>query len=270
MVVSVENRSPSGDHDIGPLDVDHRTHLDFEIENIVVDTATTYDAHYHGTDQLAWMGAGAMMLEVRNSTWHLRRDHFAWIPAGTLHRMAITEPGELINVYTDVALRPTGERWSSPCTVVADQLATALFWHLLDRPRSVGRTALVQQLLGDVLAEADIHLDAVSVPTDARARTVATALLADPADERELAHWARAISVSEKTLSRAFVAETGSTFRQWRQRVRLHHAAGMLAAGQPVATAAENVGYRSTSSFIVAFTERYSITPGRYLRASAR
>jgi AraC-like DNA-binding protein len=70
--------------------------------------------------------------------------------------------------------------------------------------------------------------------------------------------------VSAKTLARAFVHGTGSTFREWRIRARLHVAARHLAEGEPVQAAAIRVGYTSVSSFIAAFRRRFGVTPARY------
>ncbi|ANJ27123.1 helix-turn-helix domain-containing protein [Agromyces aureus] len=70
--------------------------------------------------------------------------------------------------------------------------------------------------------------------------------------------------MNEKTIARAFIAGTGIPFRQWRVQARMHAAAGLLAAGDSVQEVAAQVGYRSVSSFIAAFKERYDVTPARY------
>ncbi|PZF84842.1 helix-turn-helix domain-containing protein [Jiangella anatolica] len=246
-----------------------RTSDNLEVEALVLDAGTGYALHYHSKDQLAWMGSGAMSLSIGGSTWHLRREHFAWIPAGMLHEMAILAPRELINVYTDTRLRPAGARWSRPCALVVDRLAPALLWHLAEEPRSLSRRDLCHRLLVDVLESAETRDDVIALPTHDRARAVAKAILADPADPRDLAAFAAELGVSEKTLSRAFVAQTGSTFRRWRVAVRLNAAAGMLVDGQPVAAVADAVGYAATSAFIAAFAERFGCTPGRYAQVAA-
>lgn len=251
------------------MDVVERTSDNLEIESLLLDAATTYSLHYHSKDQLAWMGSGAMSLSVGGSTWHLRREHFAWIPAGMLHQMTILEPGELINVYADTRLRPAGVRWSRPCAIDADRLAPALLWHMIEEPRSMSRRDLCHRLLVDVLENAGARHDVIALPTHDRARAAAKALLADPADPRDLADFAAELHVSEKTLSRAFVAQTGSTFRSWRTAVRLNTAAGLLADGLTVADAAEAVGYATTSAFIAAFASRFGCTPGRYAQATS-
>ncbi|WP_116950648.1 helix-turn-helix domain-containing protein [Jiangella endophytica] len=241
-----------------------RTSDNLEIESLVLDAGTTYPWHYHSKDQLAWMGSGAMSLAVGGSTWHLRREHFAWIPAGILHEMTILAPGELINVYADTRLRPAGARWAHPCAVGADRLAPSLLWHVIEEPRSVSRRDLCHRLIVDVLECAETRDDVVALPTNSRARAVAKAILADPADSRDLADFASELDVSEKTLSRAFAAQTGTTFRRWRVSVRLNAAAGLLVDGRSVADAAGAVGYSATSAFIAAFASRFGCTPGKY------
>ena len=61
------------------------------------------------------------------------------------------------------------------------------------------------------------------------------------------------MGVSEKTLSRIFLRETGLSFRVWRQRVRLLGALPALANGERVTDVALACGYDSLSAFIAAF-----------------
>lgn len=241
----------------------------FEIENVVVGPAEGFDLHYHSRDQLAWMAGGAMELTVAGTRWHLRRERFAWVPAEVLHEMTFSEPGEVINLYTDVRLRPRGERWMQPCVVEGSDLAGSLLWHLVEGPRSVARNRLCLNLLHDLLQSAEVSHDTLAMPTDPRAQRIAESLLADPADERELIEWATELGVSERTLSRAFTASAGCTFRQWRRLARMHAAAGLLARGERVAVVAERVGYATPSGFIAAFADRFGVTPLAYARQHA-
>lgn len=230
-----------------------------------VAAGTRYDSHLHATDQLAWMVAGAMRLTVGGTTWELGADHVAWIPAGSLHEMTISRTGTLVDVYADPALRPAaGDRWDRPAVLAVEPLAATLLRHAAEAPRSPERRGLAYRLLLDVLADAPLRHDVVTVPADPRARRVAVALLDDPADARSLGDWAATLHVSEKTLARAFVAGTGLTFRQWRLRRRLQAAAGLLVDGHTVTDVAERVGYASPSAFIASFAEVYGRTPRRY------
>ena len=108
------------------------------------------------------------------------------------------------------------------------------------------------------------------MPSDERALEVARALISDPADPRNLAAWGREVGASGRTLTRAFLADTGIPFARWRTSVRLQAALPLLAAGEPVANVAGYVGYETPSAFIAAFRRQTGVTPGAYFRVSDR
>jgi AraC-like DNA-binding protein len=60
------------------------------------------------------------------------------------------------------------------------------------------------------------------------------------------------------------VTETGFNFTAWRQRARLMRSLEMLAAGEPVATIAYDLGYSSPSAFISLFRRSFGHTPASY------
>ncbi len=62
-----------------------------------------------------------------------------------------------------------------------------------------------------------------------------------------LAGWGERLGVSEKTLSRLFLRETGLSFRVWRQRQRLLDALTPLEQGERVTDVALACGYDSLS-----------------------
>ncbi|WP_441256827.1 helix-turn-helix domain-containing protein [Bradyrhizobium sp. 482_C4_N1_1] len=65
--------------------------------------------------------------------------------------------------------------------------------------------------------------------------------------------------------------ETGFSFTEWRQRVRLMRALEMLADEIPVTTIALDLGYETVSAFIALFRRTFGTTPARYfLHAPAR
>jgi AraC-like DNA-binding protein len=101
-------------------------------------------------------------------------------------------------------------------------------------------------------------------PRDPRARAVADALTADPADARTLADWGGEVGASARTLARLFVAETGLAFGQWRERARMRAAMPHLAAGLPIEAVARRVGYSTASSFTAAFHRLVGVTPREY------
>ncbi|MDV5357558.1 AraC family transcriptional regulator [Enterobacter asburiae] len=111
------------------------------------------------------------------------------------------------------------------------------------------------------LPEVDLGLP---MPQDPRLIRIAHALTARPDEDRRLEAWAAWAGISSRTLSRRFSAETGFSFSEWRQRVRLLRALELLAAGKPVTAIALELGYDNVSAFIALFSRVFGTTPGRY------
>lgn len=102
------------------------------------------------------------------------------------------------------------------------------------------------------------------MPKDARLLRIACALSERPDDDRSLEAWAAWVGISSRTVTRRFSAETGFSFTEWRQRVRLLRALELLAAGQPVTAIALDLGYDNVSAFIALFRRVFGVTPGQY------
>lgn len=242
----------------------HWTSAEFAVISTSVSAGAGFDPHRHEEDQLAWMASGSMEVSVGADRWHLRSDHQVWIPAGVLHEMRFTEPGELVSAYVDQRHRPARTGWERARVLALDPLGGALLSHLAAGDRAEGRRQSCFAILSDLVAEAPVAREVVALPQDPRARAVAVALLDRPDDERDLDAWAAEVGVSARTVARAFVADTGRTFREWRVRARLHAAVGLLLQGEPVHVVAPAVGYDSVSSFISAFRRRFGVTPAVY------
>ena len=241
-----------------------RTFAEFAVTSTFVDGGRGFDLHRHEEDQLAWMASGSVEVSVGTDRWHLRRDHAAWIPTGVLHEMRFTEPGELVSAYIDQRHRPSPTGWSRARVLSLDPLGGALLRYLAAEGRSEVRRQESFALLSKLVAEAPVSREVVALPQDPRARAIAVALLAAPDNDRDLDQWAAEVGVSAKTIARAFLSDTGCTFREWRVRARLHVAVGLLVQGEPVHAVALAVGYDSVSSFISAFRLRLGMTPAAY------
>lgn len=100
------------------------------------------------------------------------------------------------------------------------------------------------------------------MPQDSRLLRIAQALSANPDDGRRLEEWAAWAGMSSRTLTRRFRAETGFSFNEWRQRIRLLRALELLAAGKPVTAIALDLGYDNVSAFIALFRRMFGTTRG--------
>ncbi|WP_077038189.1 GlxA family transcriptional regulator [Pelomonas sp. KK5] len=95
-----------------------------------------------------------------------------------------------------------------------------------------------------------------------KAQQLVEAGLAQPTG---LAALARAVHLSERTLSRRFAAAVGSTLRAYTAECRLEQARILLRDGsEPLMLIADECGYASVSALVRAFTARHGVSLLRY------
>jgi len=225
---------------------------------------TKYDWHTHEDHQLAWAASGVLTVLTGDATWVLPPTRALWIPAGLPHETGSDGRATMRSLYVRPGLSPVG--WTEPTPVAASPLLAELIGYLggtLD-PR---HRAHAELLLADLLAPMPMTTIQVRLPASGPARQLAEELRADPSDRRTLAEWGRQVAVSERTLARVFVTETGVSFGRWRTRLRLQAALPRLAHGEPVGRVASRVGYDTPSAFVAAFRRETGLTPAAYFRS---
>jgi AraC-like DNA-binding protein/quercetin dioxygenase-like cupin family protein len=226
--------------------------------------------HDHPRAQLAYAERGVIRVATDQGVWITPPERAVWVPAGVKHRVEMSGQVRMHSLYVATQLLPDG---FDKCRVV---LVTPLLRELIreavslpelyDEAGADGRLmhVLIDQLTG--LDQAPLHLP---VAEDPRLKRVTDALLADPADQRDLAEWAKLAGASARTLERAFLVETGMTFRAWRQQARLLAALTALASRRPVTQVALDLGYDSPSAFIAMFRRAFGVSPGRFFQQPA-
>ena len=90
----------------------------------------------------------------------------------------------------------------------------------------------------------------------------------EPGDKRGAAHWAATAGITERTLLRHCQQHLGMSFNDWRQRLRVVSALGMLDAGLPVQDVARRLGYSTPSAFIAMFQRLTGESPDSARRRS--
>lgn len=224
--------------------------------------------HSHEQAQLCYAMEGAMRVLTPMGSWMLPPMRAMWLPPGVDHELHAIGEVEAYSVY----LEPDAAPWMWPtCKVV---LVTSLMHELIIAlaeqphdytPDSLG--ARIAPLLLDVLRDArETMQGGLPLPSDRRLRSICAALLAAPSNDDTLETWSESVGASARTLARLFRQETGLTFGQWRQQLRLAEAMARLAVGDPVSKVADELGYQSSSSFIAMFRREMGETPTRLLR----
>jgi AraC-like DNA-binding protein len=227
------------------------------------------DWHSHRRNQLLYAIEGAMTVHSDAGIWVVPPHRAVWVPGGMRHQV---RAGDAPLSMRTVKIEPHAvPGLPDQCCVVAVSpllreliLAAVAFADAYDDRGADGRLARV--LLDQIrdLPAAPLHLPLLH---DRRLKRVARALQSNPAEALSANDWAARAGVSPRTFSRLFQRDTGMTFRQWRQQLRLLAALRRLAAGQRVNQVALDLGYESPSAFVAMFRRALGTTPGRYFSA---
>ena len=228
-------------------------------------TARVTPPHRHPEGQLFGATRGVLSVGTDAGLWVVPASHAVWVPPHQRHSLRSHGPFDGGSVYvrgpacadlpaTTCAIRCTG--------LLREAIARAATWQ---GPALDASQQRIADLILDEIRTAPRETPGLPLPTDGRLMRIARALLDDLADPRGLDAWAAYGALSARSLSRRFLAETGFTFADWRQRARLMRAIEMLAAGTPVTTIALDLGYDSVSAFIAMFRRAHGVTPARYM-----
>ena len=263
------------------MNVSKMTHLDIPdpgnlrdpkrpIVTLARDTSAPhyFPLHQHTRAQLVYASAGVLTVVTTQGTWVVPPQQAVWVPAGIKHEVRSPGPVSMRSLYIHPAVTQGLPTYC--CVVTITPLLRELILEAVSLPNDYGTSGAESRLMHVILDKLQaleptpLHLP---FPQDPRVKTVSDALVANPADDRDLEVWADSAGASSRTLARLFVKETGLTFGAWRQRLRLLAAISRLGAGQPVTTVSYETGYHSPSAFIAMFKRTLGMPPGRYFRS---
>jgi AraC-like DNA-binding protein len=239
--------------------------LDIRGHAIGNSVAYTIPKHSHDWHQLIYASRGVMTVNTSTGSWVVPSRRAVWIPAGIEHEVEMSAAVSMRTLYLRTGL---SEVLPKECCVIN---VSPLLRELILRAIEIGmlnRSVPAHKHLIDIILDQFYALPTMALklpmPVDVRAVRVAEMVRANPGDAKSLDQLSKNTGASKRTIERLFQVETEMTFGKWRQQLRMLHALRLLAAGEPVTTAALEVGYESTSAFIAAFKSTVGTTPGRY------
>ena len=224
--------------------------------------------HWHSRAQLLYASAGVMTVTTDSGVWVLPPLRAMWIPAFTEHHIRASGHLSMRTLY----IRPDAALHFPPaCRIVSvSPLLRELIVYSTTLPRLYepgSHAERVMRLILDLLRFSDpVPLD-LPIPRDPRLRKIFDRLSGHPSENGTLEQWGLRVGATGRTLSRLFRAETGMSFHQWRQQLRLLEALRLLGRGESITNVALDVGYSSLSAFVSAFRKALGVTPGKYFRS---
>lgn len=224
-------------------------------------------AHTHPFGQLSFAGEGVLLVRTETGSHVAPPQRAVWVPPGMAHAVASSKRAEMRSLY----IRCDQQTFCPPrCLVLSvSPLARELILTACALPvlyDAHGPDGRLVAVLLDQLASLPIADLSLPWPQDPRLATICQILTDTPDDPRTARAFAQTAGMTERTLGRLFIAQTGLTFGNWRRRVRLLSSLSRLEAGKSVTTTAIECGYDSTSAFIAAFREAFGVTPGVFVR----
>jgi AraC-like DNA-binding protein len=237
----------------------------------MIGRATDYPAdwfippHAHEKHQLIYAVEGVMVVHTASSQWTAPSNRGLWMPCGQVHSVRCVGHDNMPSVFVRpdaVADLPTETNAVSSSALLSELIKVAVHLPLPHAPNT--RAARVMELILDELAllpTLPLHLPQ---PTDPRIKKICVTLQGDPADGSTLSDWSDRLGLDGKTIQRLFRKETGITFGQWRQQVRLLQAVERMAVGEKIIDVALALGYDSPSAFTNMFRKQFGKTPSKF------
>ena len=224
--------------------------------------------HMHEQAQFVLSLRGVLRVLTSTAVWTIGSRQGLWIPPGVEHALHGFGAVSVRNVYFEPDVSPL----SGPaCRVLAvgpllqELVATTI--ETRSEPDEDRYHMVIPLLLKEMKNARSAPAVSLALPRDRRLQQVCQSLISDPANNDPLAAWGDQVGASERTLARLYREETGLTFAQWRQQLRLIEAMSRLAKGASVATVSSELGYGNSSAFIAMFKKATGQTPQRYIRS---
>ncbi|MES2264207.1 MAG: helix-turn-helix transcriptional regulator [Pseudomonadota bacterium] len=221
-------------------------------------------AHEHPWGQVTYALEGVLRVSALNSSWIVPPLRAIWIAPHVLHEVTVLEKARLRPLCVVAGRAPFP---GQECKVLqVSRLLRELIVSLeqLDPGPASPRHTMLSELILDELGRSATRPIRVPLPQDKRLKTLCASLIDDPGSAQTLELWAQQVGASERTLARLFERELGLTFGQWRQQVRLAHAAPLIARGMPLSQVADQLGYASQSAFSAMFKKTFGSTPSAF------
>jgi len=222
-------------------------------------------SHTHDWGQLVFASEGVMSVSTRFGVWVVPTDRAVWVPGKVEHAIEMTGSVYMRTLY----LHPDvcSQLPQDCCVLQVSPLLRELIPHTCDvgmlDENNVQHSHLLGFLLDQLEALPSLPLS-LPMPRDGRAIKVARVVQNNPANKFTLTQLCSIVGASRRTIERIFSRETGLTFGQWRQQVRLLEALKLIASGYAINAVALEVGYESPSAFITMFRQAMGVTPKRY------
>lgn len=205
--------------------------------------------HSHRRGQLLYGNSGYMTALTEEGAFMLPSGYAVLLAPNLPHAVETFGETQMHSVYIeDSVLRGF---WEPTRVLKVSSLLDASIQALAKEPvlyDETGRGKHLSALILDEISNADEQPYAVPLPAEKSLRKLCRNLLDNPGLDLTIDDWSDKVGMSRRTMTRKFRQETGMSFIEWRQRLRVSHVMRRRAEGAPLAVAGVEVGYQSVST----------------------
>ncbi|QGZ34121.1 helix-turn-helix domain-containing protein [Stappia indica] len=221
--------------------------------------------HAHGRAQLFHILRGSVTVVTQGGSFVVPPERAIFIPPGIVHHSNYHTETDVRFLY----MRPEGlptmpdTPFVVHVTPLLRELILAFMGAAPDYP-SDGPTGRLAAVLVDQIAASRVAPLHLPIPEEPRLREAIRPLIDDPAVDLSASELAARANLSLRSFERHFPAQTGLSFRAWRQQAKLMKAVEWLSQGLSVGEVSDRLGYEGPSAFVASFKKSFGVTPGRY------
>lgn len=223
--------------------------------------------HQHKTGQLCITLSGHAGIVGTEGYWSVPTACAAWCPPGTLH-CGFLSPGAC-TIFVHFGPEFCKRLPETPQRLLLNPMTVAMTKHVTEAGIKWGESrqaSLIWEVIVGELASAPALPKAFApLPLSQKYRQL-TEKAIDDSEFRSLSakEVAARLNLSERTLRRRLLAETGLNFSAWIRQIKLLAGLKELRAGKSVEEASFSAGFQNPSSFIVAFKAVFGVTPSHF------
>lgn len=228
--------------------------------------------HKHPTGQLMVATEGIVGIEFEDSYWAIPARCGVWVPPDIPHQGVLGLGGKSVSMHVGpawVGSLPTQSTlmMMKPLTIEMIIASATPAW----KKRSTEyRNHFSQVLIDDVANAKQLPSNFAPLPKSPFLLKILREMHDADKAGWTMAEWAAHVGMSERTLGRNALRETGMTFYNWRLQHLFLRSIEHLAEKMSVDEVASLAGYRNTSAYIKVFKEVFGMTPGTYARQVLR
>lgn len=245
--------------------------LDYCANAAVVNTSDLEEPqlHTHRTGQIALNVSGEVAIQLKECTLAIPVRCAAWIPAQVPHCGRLSSGAQSVFLMVKMTPEFTAKLPKEPCRLILNRMTYEMLLYLAaHRPEDIGQehfNALGRVIVDQIALSKLLPKHLAQIPDHPVLQRIAQNRLRYN-NSVSNADLAREVNMTERTLSRLVLRETGMTLKRWRLQFCLLDSIPHLLTKMPLDEVAQQCGYATTAAYITAFHRVLGMTPGRVSR----